>query len=272
MASLALYQQPGKPRPPAKGSFPIDHLGECTALEKSYLACLARRPLADVAGAGREASGSVSEAFAEAENRKWDHLPCRKFAQEYLQCRMQHNLMAPEDLSALGFKKSRKEENALCSDGAAAPSAAALALDFHPPSSDGSCCAPSPAPGAPAPRSYPVLTFTRSLLQPDLAARPRSEAPPSGLQPAGPGDGLSPRSGRGGGRGGGEAPAEEKKEKKKPRVLTKEDEGFVAGCGALRPYTERGFFGRILSRYSWSNGFFKALCENVQTALASPEK
>lgn len=65
------------PRPPSKGSFPLDHLGECKPLAKLYNACLQNN------------DGAASQ--------------CRALAREYLQCRMKNGLMAKEDLSKLGI-------------------------------------------------------------------------------------------------------------------------------------------------------------------------
>ncbi|KFH06664.1 COX19 cytochrome c oxidase assembly family protein [Toxoplasma gondii VAND] len=256
MSSLALYQSHGKPRPPAKGSFPIDHLGECTDVKKKYLACLSRRqqvaPRADAEGA--------STSLSEAAERKWDHLPCRRYAQEYLQCRMQHNLMAAEDMTALGFKNGQPDET-----GDPRPQD-----EFRRPPSPESCGKPpalqvtpsSLTAPAPSLRS-PGLTLSRGLLpRRDDRSRTTSEVSCSGIE------GKSARASA----PGAEAEEQPKKREKKTRVKTKEDEGFVAGCGAIRPYTERGFFGRIFARYSWSGDFFKALYVNVGGALRSSDR
>lgn len=65
------------PRPPLKGSFPLDHLGECAPLAKLYSACL------------READGAAAG--------------CRALARRYLECRMDKGLMAREGMDALGL-------------------------------------------------------------------------------------------------------------------------------------------------------------------------
>ncbi|KAK3061039.1 hypothetical protein LTS18_007157 [Coniosporium uncinatum] len=70
-----------KPSPshkPERGSFPLDHDGECTALMKSYLTCL------------KLSRGENTDA-------------CRLKSKAYLQCRMQHNLMAPDEMRNLGY-------------------------------------------------------------------------------------------------------------------------------------------------------------------------
>jgi cytochrome c oxidase assembly protein subunit 19 len=64
-------------KPPERGVFPLDHDGECKALMTSFLGCL--------------------------EDNKHDHFPCKDFSKAYLQCRMDKNLMAKENMSNLGF-------------------------------------------------------------------------------------------------------------------------------------------------------------------------
>jgi len=66
-----------QPRPPEKGVFPLDHFGECENAKQSYVQCL-------------------SENAHQAE-------PCRDLAKKYLECRMDKQLMAPQDLKDLGF-------------------------------------------------------------------------------------------------------------------------------------------------------------------------
>lgn len=64
-------------KPPARGSFPLDHDGLCKPRMASFLQCLREH---------REA-----------------HAECREHSRRYLQCRMDGNLMAPEDLNTMGF-------------------------------------------------------------------------------------------------------------------------------------------------------------------------
>ncbi|KAI4355605.1 hypothetical protein L6164_004362 [Bauhinia variegata] len=66
------------PVPPEKGIFPLDHMHLCDLEKKEYVSCL-------------KTSGHQSEK-------------CRQFSKKYLQCRMEKNLMAKQDLSELGFK------------------------------------------------------------------------------------------------------------------------------------------------------------------------
>ncbi|KAI0515549.1 hypothetical protein KFK09_008214 [Dendrobium nobile] len=66
-----------QPVPPEKGIFPLDHLHECDVEKKDYIACL-------------KSSGYQSEK-------------CRHLSKKYLQCRMERNLMAKQNLSELGF-------------------------------------------------------------------------------------------------------------------------------------------------------------------------
>lgn len=65
------------PRPPLKGSFPLDHLGECKPLARLYAACLG------------ENDGAAGQ--------------CRAIARKYLECRMEAGLMARDDMSSLGL-------------------------------------------------------------------------------------------------------------------------------------------------------------------------
>jgi cytochrome c oxidase assembly protein subunit 19 len=65
------------PKPPEKGSFPLDHDSECGVLMRHYMQCLKENEF-------------VSRY-------------CRTYSKQYLQCRMNNGLMAPEELSMLGF-------------------------------------------------------------------------------------------------------------------------------------------------------------------------
>ncbi|ETV88127.1 hypothetical protein, variant [Aphanomyces astaci] len=64
-------------KPPEKGSFPLDHYGECKDQMKTFLACL--------------------------KGAKNSHIDCKHLSQEYLQCRMDKGLMQQENLDLLGF-------------------------------------------------------------------------------------------------------------------------------------------------------------------------
>ncbi|RUP45863.1 putative cytochrome c oxidase assembly protein Cox19 [Jimgerdemannia flammicorona] len=71
--------------PPALGSFPLDHLGECTHFMKKFLQCL--------------------------KDNKGDNGACRHMSKSYLLCRMDKGLMAPDDLRNLGFKDLEGERD-----------------------------------------------------------------------------------------------------------------------------------------------------------------
>ncbi|KAL7628255.1 Cytochrome c oxidase assembly protein cox19 [Parahypoxylon ruwenzoriense] len=71
----------GKPIPPERGSFPLDHDGECKAVMTQYLSCM------------KKARG-VNDP------------ECRNLAKSYLSCRMDRNLMARDDFKNLGFGDS----------------------------------------------------------------------------------------------------------------------------------------------------------------------
>lgn len=62
---------------PLKGAFPLDHEGECRPLVLEYLGCLRK--------------------FQSQQH------PCRSLAKAYLECRMRHGLMAPEEWDKLGL-------------------------------------------------------------------------------------------------------------------------------------------------------------------------
>lgn len=68
----------GKPVPPERGSFPLDHDGECKHVMTRYLSCIKK-----VRGLNDE--------------------ECRNLAKSYLGCRMDRNLMARDDFKNLGF-------------------------------------------------------------------------------------------------------------------------------------------------------------------------
>ncbi|KAK9266097.1 hypothetical protein L1049_003442 [Liquidambar formosana] len=74
-----------RPVPPEKGIFPLDHMHECDLEKKDYINCL-------------KSSGHKSEQ-------------CRLFSKKYLECRMEKNLMAKQDMAELGFRKECEAEN-----------------------------------------------------------------------------------------------------------------------------------------------------------------
>ena len=64
-------------KPPQRGIFPLDHDSECKSYMEEYLDCM---------------------------NTSNDtHHKCRDFSRNYLQCRMNHDLMSKENLDHLGF-------------------------------------------------------------------------------------------------------------------------------------------------------------------------
>ena len=72
-----------QPRPPEKGVFPLDHFGECKNMKDTYMTCL------------KDNSGAAE--------------PCKELAKLYLECRMDKNLMAQQDLRELGFNEVDRE-------------------------------------------------------------------------------------------------------------------------------------------------------------------
>ncbi|KAF2094879.1 hypothetical protein NA57DRAFT_45613 [Rhizodiscina lignyota] len=72
-----------KPIPPERGSFPLDHdAGECKHIMAQYLKCI------------RSHRGENDEE-------------CRLLSKGYLQCRMDRNLMAPDQMKNLGFSDAQ---------------------------------------------------------------------------------------------------------------------------------------------------------------------
>ncbi|KAJ7102294.1 hypothetical protein B0H15DRAFT_769191 [Mycena belliarum] len=75
-----------KPSPPDRGSFPLDHYGECKQQMKLYMTCL-------------RANSSTSS-------------PCRLLSKDYLDCRMTKGLMERDDWKNLGFQSKEDKEAA----------------------------------------------------------------------------------------------------------------------------------------------------------------
>ncbi|XP_051856583.1 cytochrome c oxidase assembly protein COX19 [Antechinus flavipes] len=74
-----------QPRPPDKGSFPLDHFGECKAFKEKFMKCL--------------------------RDNNFENALCRNESKEYLECRMERQLMAQESLEKLGFKDLMDEKS-----------------------------------------------------------------------------------------------------------------------------------------------------------------
>ncbi|KAK7924526.1 hypothetical protein PG985_006580 [Apiospora marii] len=72
----------GKPIPPQRGSFPLDHDGECKEVMSNYLDCI------------KKAKGMNDPS-------------CRELAKGYLSCRMDKNLMAKDEFKNLGFAEPK---------------------------------------------------------------------------------------------------------------------------------------------------------------------
>lgn len=77
MASNVFGAKQFKPTPPDKGSFPLDHEGECKKFYLSYMVCLAKN--------------------------EHDNSKCRAESKDYLGCRMDKGLMKREDWKTLGY-------------------------------------------------------------------------------------------------------------------------------------------------------------------------
>eukprot|EP01112_Ceratiomyxa_fruticulosa_P008428 TRINITY_DN2186_c0_g1_i3.p1 TRINITY_DN2186_c0_g1~~TRINITY_DN2186_c0_g1_i3.p1 ORF type:complete len:106 (+),score=22.40 TRINITY_DN2186_c0_g1_i3:174-491(+) len=70
------------PSPPEKGSFPLDHYGECYQEMNTYMNCM--------------------------KQNKGDSIHCQDSAKTYLVCRMDKGLMAKEELSNMGYNENEK--------------------------------------------------------------------------------------------------------------------------------------------------------------------
>lgn len=87
MSSFTFGNKIFTPTPPEKGSFPLDHEGQCKKSMLQYMLCL--------------------------KSNKNNNSECRIEAKDYLQCRMDNQLMAKEDFSKLGFEdlEPKKEKS-----------------------------------------------------------------------------------------------------------------------------------------------------------------
>ncbi|UZJ56899.1 hypothetical protein CBS101457_006219 [Exobasidium rhododendri] len=75
--------------PPDRGSFPLDHDGDCKKVMQDYLKCM--------------------------KANKMDNGKCRFLSKQYLECRMENGLMEKDEMSNLGFHEedSREEPSSL---------------------------------------------------------------------------------------------------------------------------------------------------------------
>ncbi|KAF2018864.1 cytochrome c oxidase assembly protein COX19 [Aaosphaeria arxii CBS 175.79] len=109
---MSAYGGPGggqkisKPIPPERGSFPLDHDGECKHIMLSYLQCI------------RSHRGSNDPE-------------CRNLSKSYLSCRMDRNLMAHDSFKNLGFGDGADGDAAIPSP--ALNSATATSTQAQPP-------------------------------------------------------------------------------------------------------------------------------------------
>ncbi|KAN0124965.1 cytochrome c oxidase assembly protein cox19 [Russula decolorans] len=77
--------------PPNRGSFPLDHYGECKAFMTQYLECLKRN------------SSTSSE--------------CRHLNRDYLGCRMKNGLMEKDEWKNLGLSNLKVDDHTSRRDG-----------------------------------------------------------------------------------------------------------------------------------------------------------
>jgi cytochrome c oxidase assembly protein subunit 19 len=86
MSSISMGSAKQVVRPPQRGIFPLDHYRECKGPMDQYLECL--------------------------KEEKDLHHKCKDHSKEYLQCRMDRDLMSKENLDQLGFSKEAEVQNA----------------------------------------------------------------------------------------------------------------------------------------------------------------
>ncbi|KAK2179806.1 hypothetical protein NP493_471g02010 [Ridgeia piscesae] len=84
MSSMTFGQKALTVIPPMKGSFPLDHEGECKLRMLQYMKCM------------NTASSKTTD--------------CRQQCMDYLDCRMDRSLMLREDWTKLGFKEDEIKE------------------------------------------------------------------------------------------------------------------------------------------------------------------
>ncbi|KAJ5777475.1 hypothetical protein N7520_000721 [Penicillium odoratum] len=105
-----------KPSPPERGSFPLDHEGMLTTNLLPpfaiYIPKSAANRLADYIGECKHIISGYLKCIKL--NRGTNDEACRKLAKDYLACRMDKNLMAPDDFKNLGliFKDDQEKKQA----------------------------------------------------------------------------------------------------------------------------------------------------------------
>lgn len=85
MSSMTFGQKKFIPTAPDKGSFPLDHYGDCKTFMQKYMICI-------------KTHNNNSSA-------------CRDEIKDYLACRMEKELMAKEDFNKLGLSESSNEKS-----------------------------------------------------------------------------------------------------------------------------------------------------------------
>ena len=103
MASNVFGAKQFKPTAPDKGSFPLDHEGECRV---PYLQYMVGERLTLVLGAILSNNYYCQVCLSENNHKNSE---CRQQSKDYLQCRMDRGLMAKEDWSKLGFREAKAE-------------------------------------------------------------------------------------------------------------------------------------------------------------------
>ncbi|GJJ76220.1 cytochrome c oxidase assembly protein subunit 19 [Entomortierella parvispora] len=114
--------------PPDRGSFPLDHDGECSKFMKEYLACL--------------------------KDNQNNNGKCRHLSKNYLNCRMENGLMGTDNFKNLGFHDEESKKQ---------PSSASATSSSTPKTQSSEANPSAAAAAAAAATSQPPSTSTQAL-------------------------------------------------------------------------------------------------------------
>ncbi|DAZ94744.1 TPA: hypothetical protein N0F65_011560 [Lagenidium giganteum] len=89
-------------RPPEKGSFPLDHYGECKPFMK-VCAVKAAGSMNELRLTENAELVGPQEFLQCMKEHQSQHIQCKHLSKAYLKCRMDNNLMKEEPLDHLGF-------------------------------------------------------------------------------------------------------------------------------------------------------------------------
>ncbi|KAK4648714.1 Cytochrome c oxidase assembly protein cox19 [Podospora bellae-mahoneyi] len=105
---MSTFGSPGalpntKPTPPQRGSFPLDHDGECKDVMMSYLSCIKK-----VKGINQDECRQLAKSYLGCRMDQFVTPQPPKMRWQYLCC----NLMAKDDFKNLGFKEDKTPSQA----------------------------------------------------------------------------------------------------------------------------------------------------------------